>query len=291
MLDGDRVAIVLLSAIGDVVHAFPLVSSLAAAAPHARIEWIVQPALGRLAARHPAVRRTWLLERDRGWRGFRDFRRAVRAERFDLAIDLQVYGKASLATLILDARRKLGFDRPRAREGNWLATSERIPRRPAGHVREQYMEFADWLGVPRRYAWPLPLSTAERAERDAFPASPRDERTDDLDRLVVRLSAAALAIGCDTGPYHLAVALDVPSIGLFGTTDPARHGPGRRFADLVVDAWHDPGEAWHPPRATRRTGRMDRIAVDRVAEKAELARRRYRRAVDGPPDEPAPSPV
>jgi len=60
-------------------------------------------------------------------------------------------------------------------------------------------------------------------------------------------------------------------------------GPGRRFLDLVVDAFHDPGESWHPPRAVYRDGRMERIAVARVLEAVELARARYPRAGGTPP--------
>lgn len=38
-------------------------------------------------------------------------------------------------------------------------------------------------------------------------------------------SAAALFVGADTGPTHLAAALGVPTLALFGSTDPARFGP------------------------------------------------------------------
>lgn len=345
MLGDARVAIVLMSAIGDVVHAFPLVASLRAALPRGRIEWVVQPVPAALVEPHPAVDRVWVLERRRGWRGFRDFRRATRDERFDLVVDLQVYGKASLATAILNAPRKLGFDRSRARELNWLATDERIPARPHDHVREQYLEFADHLRVPRRYEWAFPLSPAEKDARRAFlerrsgpvasivvgtsrewkdwPAPrwarvaerlhhdwgyevclvggehPReraraeavarladcpvsDQRGADLRRLLWTLDASALVLSPDTGPYHMAIGLGVPTVGLFAATDPARHGPGRRFGELVVDAFHDPGEAWRPPRREWRKGRMRRIRPPAVLEAVELARRRYRRAVEGP---------
>ncbi|MBW3660212.1 MAG: glycosyltransferase family 9 protein [Gemmatimonadetes bacterium] len=345
MLPDARVAIVLLSAIGDVVHAFPLAASLRAALPRGRIEWIVQPVPSALVEPHPAVDRTWILDRRRGWRAFRDFRRAVKGERFDLVVDLQIYGKASLATAILDAPRKLGFDRARARELNWLSTNERIPARPGDHVLEQYLEFADHLRVPRRYEWAFPLSPAEREARRAFldrrsapvaaivaatsrewkdwPAErwakvagtlhgewgyevclvggphPResaraaaierlaacpvsDERGADLRRLLWLLDAAAIVLAPDTGPYHVAVGLGVPSVGVFGATDPARHGPGRRFPELVVDGYHDPGEGWRPPRREWRKERMRAIEAGPVLEAVELARGRYRRAVEGP---------
>ena len=147
MLDGQRAAVVLLSAIGDVVHALPLVASLKAAAPDLAIEWVTQPVPGEIAGRHPAVDRLWTLDRGRGWRAYRDLSRNLRGRRFDLVIDLQVYAKASLVTALLDSPRKIGFDRRRARELTWLVTNERIPAGPLRQTSEQYLEFADYLGV------------------------------------------------------------------------------------------------------------------------------------------------
>jgi heptosyltransferase I len=356
VLDGQRVAIVLLSAIGDIVHALPLVSSLKSAAPGVTIEWVTQPVPGEIAGRHPAVARLWTLDRGRGWRAFRDLRQELRGHRFDLVVDLQVYAKASIVTALLDSPRKIGFDRGRARELNWLVTNERIGAGPLRRTSEQYLEFADHLGAPRRYEWPVPLSEAERAARDAFyagrdapvaalvvgtsrPAKEwpvdrwaglaealhddfgyevcivgsdepderararavarlcrvpvSDERRNDLRRLVWLLDGASLVVSPDTGPYHLAVALGVPSVGLYGYTDPARVGSGRRFGELVVDAFHDPGEPWHPPRSEYRPGRMERIDPNRVLETVALARARYPRASGRPSasSDPAGTPL
>jgi heptosyltransferase-1 len=43
--------------------------------------------------------------------------------------------------------------------------------------------------------------------------------------LVALLRRAALVIGGDTGPVHLAAALGIPVVAVFGPTDPARTGP------------------------------------------------------------------
>ena len=41
-----------------------------------------------------------------------------------------------------------------------------------------------------------------------------------------RLAArAALFVGADTGPTHLAAAAGTPTVALYGPTDPARYGP------------------------------------------------------------------
>ena len=39
------------------------------------------------------------------------------------------------------------------------------------------------------------------------------------------LRDAAVVVGGDTGPLHLAVALGTPVVGLYGPTNPARNGP------------------------------------------------------------------
>src|SRR5207244_11354756 len=46
-----------------------------------------------------------------------------------------------------------------------------------------------------------------------------------LTQLIAITRRAALFIGGDTGPMHLAAALRIPVVGIFGPTDPARNGP------------------------------------------------------------------
>lgn len=46
-----------------------------------------------------------------------------------------------------------------------------------------------------------------------------------LDELAVLVSRARLVVANDSGPMHLAAALQVPVIGLFGPTSPERFGP------------------------------------------------------------------
>jgi heptosyltransferase-1 len=46
-----------------------------------------------------------------------------------------------------------------------------------------------------------------------------------LPQLIALLRRAALCIGGDTGPLHLASALQVPAVGIYGPTDAARNGP------------------------------------------------------------------
>lgn len=103
---------------------------------------------------------------------------------------------------------------------------------------------------------------------------PRSALGSGLRRLVAILDGAALVISPDTGPLHIAAALDRPVISLMGFTNPKRKAPYRRFADLVVDAFGDPGETYDAD-APNRPGRMQRISVRDVMERVELWKKRY----------------
>jgi heptosyltransferase I len=338
-LAGKRIAIVMMSAVGDAVHVLPVVSSIKAAAPDSRITWVIQPGPHALVKDHPAVDEFILFDRKRGWRAFRDVRRALRGRRFDLVIALQVYLKAGLITRMIHAPRKLGFDRARARDLNWLFTTERVAPRGQRHVQDQYLEFLEHLGVPVVLEWGLGPTPAEREryapllpthpgptvalvvgtskpakewppERYAELAdrlhqelgartllvggrSPRELQAAaairrlarhppldllewDLRRLVYLIDVADVLVSPDTGPLHVGVALDTPSVALIGYTNPRRVGPYRRFQERVVDAYGEPGEEYQPS-AEYRPGRMVRIEVDEVVGRVRLALERYPR--------------
>ena len=338
-LAGARIAIVMMSAIGDAVHTLPVVNSLRAAIPGVHITWVIQPGPHALVANHPAVDDFVIFDRKKGWDAFRDVRHATRSKRFDLVLALQVYFKAGVVTAMLKSPRKLGFDRARARDANWLFTTERIPPGGQRHVQDQYFEFLEHLGVPPLLEWKLGPTEEERVRyADALPPSdrptvamvvgtskpgkewpaeryaalidrlegemgvrtalvggrserelaageaiqravrhpPLDLLEWDLRKLVYLLDRSDVLVSPDTGPLHIGVALGTPTVALMGYTNPKRVGPYRRFGELMVDAYGDPGEDY-PVSAEYRPGRMERITPEQVAEKVELALRRYPR--------------
>lgn len=166
------VVIVMLSALGDAVHVLPVATALKRHWPDTHLTWIIQPVPHALVAGHAAVDDFIVFRRRRGvdaWRSYADLRRALAGRHFDLAINLQVYFKAGLITALVDADVKLGFDRKRARDLNWLFTTHRIPSHPPHHVQDQYFEFLRHLGIdPEPVSWGLEFSAAERAEQAAF---------------------------------------------------------------------------------------------------------------------------
>jgi heptosyltransferase I len=96
-----------------------------------------------------------------------------------------------------------------------------------------------------------------------------------LRNLVGILDGCAVAISPDTGPLHMCVALNRPVISLMGYTNPKRVGPYRRFLDLMIDAYGDPGEDY-PVSMEYRPLRMWRITPEQVAEKLRIWQAKYR---------------
>ena len=334
----DRVAIVMMSAAGDAVHTLPVVNALKRYNPGAHITWILQPAPATLVQGHRAVDDIILFDRSRGWRAFTDIRRTLSTRAFDLVIALQVYFKAGIVTSFTRAPVKLGFDRARARDLNWIFTNRKIPPHPNQHVQSQYFEFLRELGVPHEPVewhlgpWPeerpwqreffapferpaaAMVVATSKPEKDWLPErwadvsdalwhdfglepvivggrsdrelhaeriilerakhKPRSALGSGLRKLVSILDGSALALAPDTGPLHMAVAIDKPVISLMGYTNPKRTGPYRRFHDLIVDAYGDPGENY-PISMENRPGRMDRIQVRDVLDRVERWKDRY----------------
>ena len=336
----DRVCIVMMSAVGDVVHVLPVLTALKRHHPAMHVTWVLQPGPAGLVRGHPMVDEIVLFERRAGVRGFLDLRRALAGRRFDLVLNLQVYLKAGIITGMTDAPVKLGFDRARARDGNWLFTTHRVPPHPMQHVQDQYLEFCDWLEVPHQpVRWDLgPWDDAERAAQRSFlsrferPIAPivvatskpekdwlperwaqvcdalwhdfgvqpvlvgaRSPREVNAERVILEgsrapvasalgqgglrglvgiLEGAALVLSPDTGPLHITVALDRPVVSLIAYSNPKRVGPYRKFGDLMIDAYGDPGEAY-PISMENRPGRMPRITVRDVLDKVERWRTAY----------------
>ena len=122
---------------------------------------------------------------------------------------------------------------------------------------------------------------AERAILERTEHAPYSALGSGLRKLVGIFDASSLVLSPDTGPLHMAVALDRPVVSLMGYTNPKRTGPYRRFHDLLIDAYGEPGENY-PISMENRLGRMPRISVRDVLERVERWRAAYQSAEIGP---------
>jgi len=122
---------------------------------------------------------------------------------------------------------------------------------------------------------------AERVIRERTRSTPVSALGSGLRNLVGILDGSSLVLSPDTGPMHMAVALERPVISLMGYTNPKRTGPYRRYHDLIVDAYGEPGEDY-PISMENRRDRMPRISVRDVLDRVERWRAAYQSAATGP---------
>lgn len=158
------ILIIKLGALGDVVNTLPLAIRLKEHLS-ARIHWVTEPLSFPLLSRHAFVDHAILFDRSRWKKSLPGVLREVRSGRFDMAFDLQRTAKSALLCMASSSDRRIGFDRARCKEMTWVLPFERIaPYDPTSHMVNQYLEFADYLGVPREEpGWAMPGGDAAPA--------------------------------------------------------------------------------------------------------------------------------
>ena len=211
---------------------------------------------------------------------------------------LEHAGRAHVQDVFLDFRWALGIERGRPPEwGITFSPDERSAqasfveglsgRRRVGLVLASANRKKDWPAG--RFAELAPALTKDlgldvlllggpgardRAAAEAvLRACPSavDGLGDGLRRLMWRIDACDVVVAPDTGPLHVAEALGVPVVGLFGHTNPARVGPYGCSREMVVDRYTDPGMEPDPSERRPKLGRMERIPVGDVLERVEAA--------------------
>jgi len=300
----ERLLIVRLSAMGDIIHALPAVTALRDAFPNATIGWLIEerwaellcalrtPRSGARSPERPLVDRVHTVD-TKAWRSAPFAQRTLgsiavglsqlRAPHYQVAVDLQGAVRSALMARWSNAATVYGETQPRENAASiWYTRQVMVS---GTHVVEQNMSVAEAI-VGRRLDIPdveftRDPSAEEKIETilkgaSAFailnpgagwgakqwPAERYGEVArelaglglkslvnfgpgeEDLARAVESTSnqsaqavscsiaelisltrRAKLFVGGDTGPMHLAAALHVPVVGIFGPTNPARNGP------------------------------------------------------------------
>ena len=154
------VCILRLSALGDATHVVPIVRTIQHAWPDTTITWVIGRAEARLLNLLPGVEFI-TIDKHSLRNGALTLRRALRERRFDVLLHMQTALRASLYSMLIRADRRIGFDRARARELQWLFTNRQIAARRNEHVLDSFFGFTEALGIDeRRLEWRLPMPTA-----------------------------------------------------------------------------------------------------------------------------------
>ncbi len=338
----SSVLIVRLGALGDVVHAMPVVAALREAWPTADVGWLVQAPYADLVRRLDGVSQVHAV------RGRLDTQalRQVRHARYDVCLDLQGLLKSALWARASGAHRVIGFSRAVAREPLASALYGETGGVASGHVIDRNLSLLPRLGIVTqgrpRVRLSVPASTSADSARTLlggrevpfallnagagwpnkrWPATRFGELADrlldahglrslvvwgpgeaSLAAAVVRASkrsaavmapesnildvlalasVAQVVVAGDTGPLHLAAAVEAPLVGLYGPTPPDRNGPWAPD-DLCVSR-HDRCACVFKRRCTADIWCLGEVTVEDVA--LAVSRRLAVRTGDAPPQD------
>jgi heptosyltransferase-1 len=159
-----RLALVRLSALGDIIHTWPLALALRKLPEPAEITWIVERPLACLVKGHPAVDRVLTVD-TRAWRrrplaaetraAVKALRSELRALEADVCLDPQGVAKSAFVTHLSQAPRRIGFDRRWRRElaaGFAYTQTVALGARP-GHATFRFRRLAEAIGAPPGTPW------------------------------------------------------------------------------------------------------------------------------------------
>lgn len=139
-----HLCILRLSAIGDVCHASVMVTRLQQQIPNLRITWVIGKIEHQLLKEMAGVEFV-VYDKKGGKQAKQHVIDRLGEQEFDALFIMQVALRANLLSRVIKAKRRIGFDWARSKEGHWLFANERIAAQKHAHVLEGFMAFADTL--------------------------------------------------------------------------------------------------------------------------------------------------
>ncbi len=171
----SRILIIKPSALGDVVHALPVLNLLKRRWPEARISWLVGSQFANLLEGHPQLEEVIRFDRHRfaqvWWNPkalleLLKFGFGLRRRHFDLIIDLQGLLRSGLTTRLARSPIRVGFRN--ARELAWIFYTHRVNADLNAHALDRYLRVADQLGcdrAPVEFVFPATRDDGAAVER------------------------------------------------------------------------------------------------------------------------------
>lgn len=136
-----KICILRLSAIGDCINAVAAVRLIQHYYPEADITWIIGRASANLLS--PLLPEVTFIPYEKGGiPGVLSLRKKLRGQKFDILLMMQYAFSASMASLAVTAEKKIGFDKERSRDLQWLFCTGRIKNSGKRHVVDAFADFA-----------------------------------------------------------------------------------------------------------------------------------------------------
>lgn len=145
MTEPRKILLIKPSSLGDIVHAMPVVAVVKQHWPQAQLTWLVKREWAEIVTRIDGVDQVCAVDATvKGWIGQA---LALRAQRFDLVIDLQGLLRSALVARITGCARRVGFANGREGSPWWYSQRVAVPN-PDMHAVDRYLLIAAALTVP-----------------------------------------------------------------------------------------------------------------------------------------------
>lgn len=161
----NSICILRLSAIGDVCNAVSVVQGIQRQYPAVQIFWVIGKVEAALLAGLPGVRFI-VFDKKQGKAAYSQLKQTLKHDYFDVSLHMQLAFRANLASLCINAGKKIGFDWHTAKELHALFIRHRIEPAPRSHVLDSFRQFAKAIGVTEKAlgktpSWQLPIAEAD----------------------------------------------------------------------------------------------------------------------------------
>ncbi|CAC9526431.1 Lipopolysaccharide heptosyltransferase I [Bathymodiolus heckerae thiotrophic gill symbiont] len=326
-----KIAIVKLSALGDIIHAMVALQFIKKNFPNSTIDWIVEEGFKDILINNPDINSIHTVNIKEAKKNkslkllFKELRKLKKLPKYDVVIDTQGLIKSAIVAHLIPANKQFGFDKTSLREAfsaNFYTDtchidySENIIKRNAfvissalgfniSHAEildkksflhsncknitvfaknhkpniafipgasfkskiypvDKYIQLANELDANIIVLWGNEEEKlmADQIKFGSNNVSISEQLT--LDELKPVIAKMDLVIGGDTGPTHMAWALNIPSITLFGST------PGYRNTYMTdVNQVIESNSQVNPYKIDKNDLSIKDIGVDKIALKAK----------------------
>ena len=155
-----KILIVQPSRIGDIVFSLPVLAALRKKYPHAKISWIVDERCAEILEGNPCLENIFIWDRrKRSLKYYRELKKTLRKERFDLSIDLHGLAKSAMLVNLAEAKYKIASSSTNGmKELSWMVSKEIKCTDPNSHCIERHMLTAKYLGTADEIEYPIAIS-------------------------------------------------------------------------------------------------------------------------------------
>jgi heptosyltransferase I len=162
-----------LSAIGDCCHTLPIARTIQTAWPETKITWIIGAIEYELFQGIDDIEFI-VLDKKKGLSGYVDVFRQLNGRRFPVLLHMHPSMRANIASCLVRADVRVGFDKFRAKDNQTLFTNQKIKAKERQHVMDGLFGFAEALGLDNRvYRWDIPISDLDRERAAELTAGAR----------------------------------------------------------------------------------------------------------------------